>query len=117
MSANNHASPQQIKSHQKDAIMNNVIQLQNESTEGLQTIVNDLAFQIQFRLQLRQGRDLVSAIGYPDASTHDVAIKRWVYAHVESYAGLERPIQVQMMADEISSSIQAHLGEVCFYRD
>ena len=90
--------------------MNTVITQNNQKVTNLKAKVNAIAFHIQFILQIRQGGELTSALGYQDLSTNDAAIKNWVSDHLEGYLGLEHMEMVQMMAEDINNKISNYFG-------
>jgi len=90
--------------------MNKIINLNDYKPSNIKSTVNDVAFHIQFILQMSRGGELTSALGYPDLSTNDAAIKSWVSDNYQDYLGLERSELVQMMADDVSKQISDYFG-------
>jgi len=84
--------------------------MNDHKPSNIKSTVNDIAFHIQFILQMSRGGELTTALGYPNLSTNDAAVKNWVSDNYEGYIGLERIEMVQMMADDISSQIADYFG-------
>jgi len=63
--------------------------------------VIDIAFQIQFMLQMRVGKSLIYAIGYPDAKSNDEAVQLWVRANYIEYYKLDKQARIRAMADDL----------------
>ncbi|MDQ6988757.1 MAG: hypothetical protein Q9M19_02665 [Mariprofundaceae bacterium] len=76
----------------------------------LRVTTNDIAFHIQCKLQLSQGAELVSSLGYPHLSSNKVALRQWVIDHYEAYVGLERSELAEMMATDIHTQVSLYFG-------
>ena len=63
--------------------------------------VKDIAFQIQFMLQMRVGKSLIYAIGFPDAKSNDEAVQLWVRANYIEYYKLDKQARIRAMADDL----------------
>jgi len=85
--------------------MNMNIKLEASQNQGQYAQVGDIAFHIQLLLQLGQGKNFAAALGYPEATSNDSAIKQWVQAQIDDYEGLERMEMIQLMANEIKTKI------------
>ena len=67
--------------------------------------VSDLAFQIQFLLQMETGSKLVAAIGFPNAKTNDEAVKEWVLSNYIYYFEFQKEEMVQKMSAGITETM------------
>ena len=56
---------------------------------------------IQFMLQMRVGKSLIYAIGYPDAKSNDEAVQLWVRANYIEYYKLDKQARIRAMADDL----------------
>ncbi len=74
------------------------------STQSEQKIA-DLAFQIQFLLQMEMGSKLVAAIGFPNAKTNDEAVKEWVLSNYIYYFKYRKEEMVQKMSAGITETM------------
>jgi len=75
---------------------------------------NDLTTTILLRLNIQDGSELVSALGYPNTYTNKAAIKRWVIDHYECYAELNRKELLQHMCESIKLQVHEHFGMELF---
>jgi len=65
------------------------------------TKVRDMAFQVQFFLQMCEGNNLVRAIGFPGAETNDIAVQLWVRRNYMDYYKLESDERIRAMATDL----------------
>jgi len=94
----------------KDMTMINMMNTNDYRASNIKSTVNDIAFYIQFTLQMSKGGELTTALGYPDLSTNDAAVKHWISDHYEDYLGLERAELIQMITDDMSKQISDYFG-------
>lgn len=75
----------------------------NEDTLNtrVNTNIKDIAFHMQFMLQMRVGKSLIYAIGYPDAKSNDEAVQLWVRANYIEYYKLDKQARIRAMADDL----------------
>jgi len=74
------------------------------------SIINDLTFTITLKLNITEGNDLVSAIGYPQAYSNTSAIKFWVADHYECYQALNRHEIIQKIITDLTERVSDHFG-------
>jgi len=68
------------------------------TTVQYETRIRDMAFQVQFFLQMCEGSNLVRAIGFPHAKTNDMAVQLWIRRNNIDYYKLEPTERIQKMA-------------------
>jgi len=82
----------------------------NNKQYNYRSTIDDLALTISIQLNIPQGAELVSALGYPQAHSNQSAIRFWIVDHLECYQGVERQFLLSQLIYEIREQIHEHFG-------